>query len=69
MPVYEYRCASCAGEIEEIVLPGEQPPAACPACGGELVRRWSRVGVQLVFEELEGFRARPAEDADEPPLH
>jgi putative FmdB family regulatory protein len=48
VPVFEYRCAACAAELEEIVLPGESPPLTCPACGGELVRRWSRVGVQLV---------------------
>jgi predicted nucleic acid-binding Zn ribbon protein len=31
-----------------IVLPGEAAPDACPECGSELRRRWSRVGVQLV---------------------
>ena len=48
MPVFEYRCAACATEVEAIVLPGEAAPAACAECGGQLVRRWSRVGVQLV---------------------
>lgn len=48
MPVFEYRCQGCGDELEVIVLPSEQPPAACPECGGALRRRWSRVGVQLV---------------------
>ncbi len=48
VPVYEYRCAACATELEAIVLPGEDAPTACAECGGELNRRWSRVGVQLV---------------------
>lgn len=48
MPVFEYRCTACAAEVEEIVLPGESAPTACGTCGGELARRWSRVGVQLV---------------------
>ena len=48
VPVYEYRCAACEARHEVIVLPGEQAPAACSACGGELRRCWSRVGVQLV---------------------
>ncbi len=48
MPVFEYRCGKCAHELEAIVLPNEAPPTSCPECGGELVRRWSRVGVQLV---------------------
>jgi putative FmdB family regulatory protein len=48
MPVFEYRCAGCETTLEEIVLPGETAPAACPDCGGELTRLWSRIGVQLV---------------------
>jgi putative FmdB family regulatory protein len=48
MPVFEYRCAGCGADTEEIVLPGEAAPEACAKCGGALVRRWSRVGVQLV---------------------
>ena len=48
MPVFEYRCEACGAETESIVLPGEEPPAACSDCGGTLARRWSRVGVQLV---------------------
>ena len=48
MPVFEYRCASCATELEVIVLPSEEQPTACTECGGMLERRWSRLGVQLV---------------------
>jgi putative FmdB family regulatory protein len=48
MPVFEYQCEGCDAELEVIVLPGEQAPSSCSACGGDLRRRWSRVGVQLV---------------------
>jgi putative FmdB family regulatory protein len=48
VPIFEYRCAGCSQTLEAIVLPGEQSPTACPQCGGELRRRWSRVGIQLV---------------------
>ena len=48
MPVFEYRCGACHEACEVIVLPGEDAPEACPACGGELRRLWSRVGIQLV---------------------
>ena len=48
MPVFEYRCESCAHLLEVIVLPGEEAPEACPECSGPLVRRWSRVGAQFV---------------------
>jgi putative FmdB family regulatory protein len=48
VPIFEYRCTACEQTHEVIVLPGEQAPTACPACGGELKRRWSRIGVKLV---------------------
>ena len=48
VPVFEYRCSDCPQTLEEIVLPGEGAPTTCPACGGELRRRWSRVGTQLI---------------------
>ncbi len=48
MPVFEYRCTACSEALEVIVLPGENPPDACPHCGAQLRRRWSRVGSQLV---------------------
>lgn len=47
MPIYEYRCRSCAATHEIIVLAGESVPEACPACGGPLKRLWSRLGVSL----------------------
>lgn len=48
MPIFEYRCAACEATHEVIVLPPEDPPSACPDCGAELRRRYSRVGVDLV---------------------
>lgn len=48
MPIFEYSCSDCEAALEVIVLPGEQNPQRCPECGGDLRRRWSRVGVQLV---------------------
>jgi uncharacterized protein YgfB (UPF0149 family) len=38
------------------------------AAYAELVE-FVRVGVQLVFEELEGVRQQPADEEDEPPVH
>ena len=48
MPVFEYRCTACGLDHEAVVLPPEQPPVHCPSCGGDLRRRWSRLGIQLV---------------------
>ena len=46
MPLYEYTCRSC-GETEEHLQPlGAGLPGHCQACGGELRRRYSRVGVR-----------------------
>lgn len=48
MPVFGYKCAACGEREEHIVLPGEDPPAACASCGGELRRTWGgRLGVRL----------------------
>lgn len=58
MPVYEYRCAECGAEHEAILLSGDQAPTSCPDCGGELKRRYGRVGVQLLgwgFSKTDGW--------------
>ena len=47
MPVYEYRCRACGHELEEVQAMGAGPPGPCPECGGELRRRYGRVGVRF----------------------
>lgn len=48
MPVYEFRCVECGDDVEVVRPMGETaPPGACASCGGELRRRWSRVGVRF----------------------
>lgn len=37
MPIYEYKCASCSAEFEELVFGDDAP--ACPKCGAEDCRR------------------------------
>jgi putative FmdB family regulatory protein len=37
MPLYEFDCPDCGALFEELVPAGGTP--ACPACGGERVRR------------------------------
>ncbi len=48
MPVYEYVCTSC-GAASDRILPHDRAddPGPCPACAGELRRRFSRVAVKL----------------------
>ncbi len=38
VPIYEYACAGCASEFEELVRSPETR-VACPDCGGEHVER------------------------------
>jgi putative FmdB family regulatory protein len=45
MPLYEYRCESCGGRVEELQRMGADPPGPCPDCGGTLKRIYGRVGV------------------------
>ncbi len=64
MPVYEYACLSC-DERAERLLPYEksQTPDPCDECGGELRRKYSRVGVKL---QGWGFSATDGMVADRP---
>ncbi|MGM0424539.1 MAG: FmdB family zinc ribbon protein [Thermodesulfobacteriota bacterium] len=48
MPIYEYVCANCAKEFEELIL-GAQEDVACPECESRETRRMlsrckSRIG-------------------------
>ena len=49
MPVYDFRCTDCNERTEHILLPGENAPKACVACGGTLKRAYggSRVSINL----------------------
>jgi putative FmdB family regulatory protein len=46
MPVYEYSCRDCGERSEHLQPMGSDAPGPCPACGGELRRRFSRVAVK-----------------------
>jgi putative FmdB family regulatory protein len=63
-PVYEYRCRGCAAEVDRL-LPHARAtaPGPCETCGGELARRFSRVGVRL---DAWGFAATDGLVADRP---
>lgn len=47
MPMYDFQCASCGHEFEEMVGMSAPPPA-CPSCGGASEKRISgtHVGVK-----------------------
>ena len=47
MPLYEYACKSCGKRMELLQRMGDPPPAACPACGGEVKKLISAAAVQF----------------------
>lgn len=50
MPVFDFKCRSCGHREEHIVLPGEDAPAACPSCGGEVKRVYGGGRLHVAFE-------------------
>lgn len=47
MPVYEYRCTSCAERTEAQQHVGDPPLSKCPRCGGALERVVSAPALQF----------------------
>ncbi|MEM9292467.1 MAG: FmdB family zinc ribbon protein [Acidobacteriota bacterium] len=47
MPIYEYRCADCGFELEEIQKLSDPPLTTCPQCGGRLEKQLSAPAFQF----------------------
>lgn len=48
MPIYEYRCQSCAHELEALQKLSDQPLVNCPSCGeAALKKKVSAAGFRL----------------------
>jgi putative FmdB family regulatory protein len=45
MPIYEYKCESCAIVFERVQHFEDEPLKTCPECGGEVRRVLQPVGV------------------------
>ncbi len=39
MPIYEYRCQACGGELEKLQRMSDAPLTDCPACGRPELKR------------------------------
>lgn len=50
MPVFDFQCTECSERTEHILLAGEDPPAACAACGGALKRAWGGARIHINLE-------------------
>ena len=47
MPTYEYRCKDCGHELEAQQSFDDEPLTECPACGGDLRKRFGAVGISF----------------------
>jgi putative FmdB family regulatory protein len=47
MPIYEYECKKCGSRVEVLQKMNDQPLRRCRACGGQLERLLSSVGIQF----------------------
>ena len=47
MPTYEYVCKSCGEHLEVVQSFRDEPLRECPACGGELRKVFSPVGISF----------------------
>ncbi len=45
MPTYQYRCTSCAAEVEAVQKFTDDPLTDCPECDGDLRKVFNAVGV------------------------
>jgi putative FmdB family regulatory protein len=45
MPTYEYECQACHERLEAVQKFSDAPLTTCPACGGELRKVFSAVGI------------------------
>ncbi len=45
MPTYEYECQSCHQRVEAVQRFADAPLTTCEACGGELKKVFSAVGI------------------------
>ena len=45
MPTYEYECQSCRQRLEVVQKFSDAPLSVCEACGGELRKVFSGVGI------------------------
>jgi putative FmdB family regulatory protein len=45
MPTYEYRCRECGHELEAVQAFTDEPLTECPACAGQLRKKFAAPGI------------------------
>jgi putative FmdB family regulatory protein len=62
MPIYEFKCATCGIEFEELVLSCSAPEIKCPACKGSAVNKLISTGnirAEGIPKGKGGFKGAP----------
>ena len=47
MPIYEYECVKCGGQVEALIRNDTDIPAKCGNCGGKLKKALSGFSVAM----------------------
>ena len=50
MPIYEYQCANCGHQLEELQSITEPPLTKCPKCGKDTLKKLIGSGGGLIFK-------------------
>ena len=50
MPIYEYQCANCGHQLEELQSISEPPLLKCPKCGKDTLKKLIGSGGGLIFK-------------------
>lgn len=50
MPIYEYQCANCGHQLEELQSFSEPPLTKCPNCGKDTLKKLIGSGAGLIFK-------------------
>lgn len=50
MPIYEYQCANCGNQLEELQSFSEPPLIKCPKCGKDTLKKLIGGGGGLIFK-------------------
>ncbi len=50
MPIYEYQCANCGHQLEELQSISEPPLTKCPNCGKDMLKKLIGSGGSLIFK-------------------
>jgi putative FmdB family regulatory protein len=62
MPIYEFKCATCGNEFEELVFSCSEPEIKCPTCKGSAVHKLISTGnirAEGIPKGKGGFKGAP----------